>query len=266
MESANVLIIGDPHFKVTNTKETDAMVTSILQIAIERQPDFIVVLGDILDRHESIHVSPLTRAISFFSKLIEIAPVYVLIGNHDLKNNRQFLSPEHPFTALKFWNDRIIIVDTVIKRVIKGHLFVFVPYTPPGRFHEALNYCSGWEQAHCIFAHQEFKGAHMGAVISVEGDEWSLKAPQVISGHIHDYHRLQENILYIGTPIQHAFGDRPDKTISYIVFTGDKYFEERINLGVPRKFIVRLSCDEVTKYIPEPNSEINSSLVAPLVN
>lgn len=260
----SALVIGDPHFKVANVRETDAMVEAIVRVANERRPDIIIVLGDILDRHETIHVSPLTRAIKFLARLMEIANTYVLIGNHDLKNNRQFLSDEHPFVALKFWGPRMTIVDTTTLVTIKGKSFVFVPYVPPGRFVEALDHCKeacgepgNWKNATCIFGHQEFRGAQMGAITSIEGDEWLLTYPYVVTGHIHDYQEPQVNILYTGTPIQHAFGDRHDKTISFFTFHSSNEREHvRIDLGLPRKHIVRILCAEVSTYVPQPNCEL----------
>ena len=256
-EIVTALVIGDPHFKVSNIRETDAMVEAIVRKANDKQPTIIVVLGDVLDRHEVIHVSPLTRSIKFLRQLSDIAPTYVLIGNHDLKNNRQFLSDEHPFFALKLWGSNMTIVDTTTVVNIKGQTFTFVPYVPPGRFEEALNMCPGWEVSTCIFAHQEFRGVQMGAIISTEGDNWSLTGPYVISGHIHDYQEPQVNIVYTGTPIQHAFGDRHDKTISYFTYrlSGERD-HERIDLGLPRKHIIRLTCGEVSTYIPQPNCEL----------
>lgn len=255
--SVTALVIGDPHFKVSNVRDTDAMAESIILQAQTKQPDIIVVLGDTLDRHETIHVSPLTRSIKFLAQLMIIAPTFLLIGNHDLKNNRQFLSDEHPFYALKFWGPRLTVVDTTIITQIKGLSFVLVPYVPPGRFVEALDTITGWSDATCIFAHQEFKGVQMGAIISVDGDEWPLTFPYVVTGHIHDYQELQSNILYTGTPIQHAFGDRHDKTISFLTFRSPQDRDhERIDLGLPRKHIVRITCAEVSTYVPQPNYEL----------
>ena len=89
----------------------------------------------------------------------------------------------------------------------------------------------------------------MGGVISTEGDDWPLNWPKIISGHIHDYDELQCNILYPGTPIQHAFGDRDDKTISWIEWNQDERTDERINLNLPRKAIIHLTCKEAMTYI-----------------
>lgn len=251
--AVNVLVIGDPHFKVNNVRETDEMVNNIMEVSKTKEIDIIVVLGDILDRHETIHVSPLTRAIDFLQRLKEIAPVYVLIGNHDMKNNRQFLTKEHPFIALKGWTeDRMTICDEVTYREIKGKKFMFVPYLPHGRFIEGLETYEGeetWSEMDCIFAHQEFYGAQMGAIVSTEGDKWALDNPLVISGHIHDYNKLQDNILYVGTPIQHSFGDNINKTISYITFLRRGYNEERIDLKVRKKKIIRMTCEDVNTFV-----------------
>lgn len=263
------LAIGDPHFKVSNVRETEQMCAALIKLAKERQPDFIVVLGDVLDRHEAIHVVPLRSCVEFLRGLMEVAPVIVLVGNHDRPNNSDFLSPYHPFTALKGWGERMKIVETTWESSFGGLDFVFVPYVPPGRFFDALNWkpdqpsepmeegVENWKNASAIFAHQEFKGAKMGAIISEVGDPWPVNAPMVISGHIHDFQEVQPNLLYVGTPIQHAFGDTEDKTVSWFSFTkGEQPHHERIDLALPKKVIVRLTCAEVLDYTAPHNREI----------
>jgi len=222
-----ILTIGDPHFKVSNIPESKAMTKNLVQMAREMKPDIIICLGDILDRHETIHVTPLTLSIQFLEDLEDIAPLYVIIGNHDRPNNSDFMSDQHPFNALKQWKNTTVI-DTVKKTRFKDKYdFIFVPYVYPGRFIEAISHLQGndseldpltYESCHALFAHQEFFGAKMGAIISQQGDKWPHNYPLVISGHIHEYDRLQHNIIYTGTPMQHAFGDHNNKTISEYVF------------------------------------------------
>lgn len=256
MQKTKIFVIGDPHFKINNVSETDAMAESCISNIIKCDPDFIVVLGDVLDRHESIHVSPQTRAVKFLEDLSNIKPVYLLIGNHDLKNNRQFLSEEHPFTALKLWGERMTVVDKTVIRKINGMIFTFVPYVPPGRFIEALDTCEGWKESKCIFCHQEFKGAKLGATFSIEGDEWPNEYPYVVSGHIHNYQELQNNILYTGTPIQHTYGDFEDKTVSCITFFDSERVHERIKLDVRKKKILRITTDEIAHCILPENYDL----------
>ena len=299
----NILVIGDPHFKVSGVPEHDKMCKSIIEHIKNKKIDLIVILGDILDRHETIHISPFTRSIKFLGELIKIAPIYALIGNHDLKNNKQFLSDEHGFTSFKLLHElytenidkiikdisntissdenldimkeiaekinksnRITFVDKVISININNQKFIFMPYVPAGRFQEALDTLDppikSFDDVSCIFAHQEFKGAQMGAITSTDGDIWSVNNPYIISGHIHNYHNLQENILYIGTPIQHSYGDNPNKTISYFNFKSSTVrTEERISLGLPRKSTIKITCEQVNKYIPPLNSIIKITIV-----
>jgi hypothetical protein len=270
------LVIGDPHFKTSNVKEMEGVTKSVLEIARARVPDFIVIMGDNLDRHELIHVTPLTMATKFIIDLSQLAPTYVLIGNHDLKNNSQFLSGEHGFTAFKYLkNKTITIVDSPIDRIFGDHRFVFVPYVPPGRFQEALTKVPEWQKARVIFAHQEFRGCRMGetkSIISTNGDLWEPQFPQVISGHIHDYQTIQNNILYLGTPVQHSFSDDREKTISWFTFlpalasshessssyesSPKVYEEERIDLGLPKKYVDRIRASEIEAYLPRDHCEL----------
>jgi DNA repair exonuclease SbcCD nuclease subunit len=244
---AKAFVIGDPHFKVSNCQDTELMCQQILFHVRQLNVDFIVCLGDILDRHEIIHVKPLESATKFLFDLSQVAPLYAIIGNHDRPNNSNFLTTEHPFNALKMWNNTHII-DITTEAIIKNQRFIFVPYVPPQRFMEALEYVKDpLNGTTCIFAHQEFKGAKMGPIASIAGDEWNIDYPMVISGHIHDFDELQKNILYVGTPIQHSFGDKDDKCCIMATF-GETIKYDKIRLDMPRKRIIHLTCKELVDY------------------
>lgn len=251
MTSLTALVIGDPHIKITDLQASIEMTEAITRVAQEKKPDFIVCLGDTLDRHETIHTEPLTVATKWFMQLCQIAPVYLLIGNHDRVNNSDFLTDRHPFVGLKQWDyHRMTVVDTTTSAVIGDKRFFFVPYVPPGRFQEALDAIEwlpgGWTAG---FSHQEFYGIKMGPIFSDKGDHWPLNYPLLINGHIHDRHLPQANIISIGTPRQHAFGEDPDKTISLFTFlSDDNYSEERISLNLPKKIVMRLSIAQFHQY------------------
>ena len=268
MRILQALVIGDPHFKVKNSLECDEFIENLLILCRDRKPDIIICLGDILDRHETIHVEPLTKANYFLRELSLIARLYVIIGNHDRPNNSDFLSPKHPFSALHRW-ENTQVVDRTFEDTINGYRLLFVPYVPPGRFMEAIETLDTFESIDdydCVFAHQEFYGAKMGAIQSQVGDPWGNSYPLCVSGHIHDYDVLQHNMIYTGTPMQHAFGDREDKTISIFTFypeggvdkytTGVKqtsWTQERVDLGLIKRQIVYLRSHEVLGWEPPEN-------------
>ncbi len=253
------LVIGDPHFKVTEMIASCEMGDAIVNIAKQHNPDFIVCLGDTLDRHETIHSNPLTAATKWLAQLTDIAKVYLLIGNHDRPNNSDFLSDEHPFVGLKWWpEEKIRVVDKVVIDVIHDMPFFFVPYVPPGRFEEALKthpdwHPDGYQGKKWIagFTHQEFYGIQMApSIFSEKGDRWPIDYPLLINGHIHDRTEPQHNIISIGTPRQHDFDESFDKNLSLFTFGPDIYLEKMIPVPLPKKIIQHLSVHDFLTWEP----------------
>ncbi len=255
------LVIGDPHFKVDNTIETDLFVSSVTRLATERQPDIIVCLGDVLHTHERLHTLPLNKAYNFIDGMRKIAKTYVLVGNHDLINNRQFLSKNHWMRGMVEW-ENICIVEEPCQVEIQGEKIVFVPYVEPGRFVEALDTMGeDWSNASCIFAHQEFAGCKMGAITSIEGDNWALTNPHVVSGHIHSRQIIQDNIYYPGSAMQHAFGESEKNIIAVLTIKNKEYVREEVDLGLPRKKIVYMGVDDIDNYVlPDTDDQIKVTL------
>lgn len=216
-----ILFIGDPHIRPDNLPEIDQLERAVDAILTDKNIDLIVIGGDILHTHERLHTLAMNRAIDFIKHFAASHPVYCLVGNHDLINNQQFLSKNHWMTHIGN-HVNLTIVEESLRIEKDGNVLVMVPYVWPGRFIEAMETCGvDWKDANVIFAHQEFKGCKMGAIVSEIGDEWSLDSPLVVSGHIHDNQRPQANIYYPGTPIQHSFGDT-GKNVVVIVDTATK--------------------------------------------
>jgi len=244
----NVLAIGDVHIKVNNLPEAEEMISRLTRLAKDRNPDLIVCLGDVLDRHATIHVQCLMLAERMVAELSQIAPFFLIVGNHDRPNNSDFLTDRHAFNAMKKWPN-VHIIDKTFVYHYKDLKFVMVPYVPPGRFNEALETVENCLQdCAAVFAHQEIYGAKMGAIVSQCGDKWELDRPILISGHIHNRDTLQPNMIYTGSVIQHSFGDNGNKTVSMFSFTPGKWEEETISLGMKKKVIVYITPDQVLDY------------------
>ena len=125
-----VLFIGDQHFKTTNIPEVELFIEKITELAENKKPDLIILGGDLLDCHERLHTVPLNKAYELINNMRRISKTYVLVGNHDIINNQQFLTENHWLNSMKEW-ENTIIVDKVMTEVINESLFVFVPYVPP---------------------------------------------------------------------------------------------------------------------------------------
>lgn len=240
-----VLCVGDIHIKPTNLPLIDGLEVQLVDAIRREAVQCVVLLGDILDTFERIHTQALNRAYRLIDTLRNEAHVMVLVGNHDLINNQQFLTDQHWMNAMKDWSN-VTIVDRVVTRRVADLELTFVPYVPVQRFAEALDTALStdkWQQVDYIFAHQEFQGCKMGAIQSVHGDPWPLDAPMVISGHIHDYQRPQDNVLYIGASVQNNFGDQTDPRLLCIQGPHRQWTE--IPVLLPKKKTVYTTLDEV---------------------
>ena len=247
----SILIIGDPHFKCGNSEDTNILHEHSVRLARKYHVDFIVVLGDVFHQHETVNIGPMDRVVSWFADLAEVAPTYVLVGNHDRRNNRVFLTTEHSMRGISGAN--ITIIHDTLRVERDGKNYVFVPYVPPGRFMEALNRVP-WEDSTIIFAHQEFKGGEYNGIISAEGDEWDSTAPYIVTGHLHNYHKVGSNILYTGTPFQENFGELPNKAL--VLFDTETMKFKRLKIPCIPKIQVTIKSKHIMTYEPPENFKL----------
>lgn len=165
-------------------------------------------------------------------------------------NNQQFLTTNHWMNSMKKW-ENVTIVDTAIVKKINNFEFIFCPYVPNGRFIEAMDTLeTDWKKCNCIFAHQEFYGCKMGAILSVDGDKWPVDYPNIVSGHIHSKQTPQKNIYYCGSSLQIAFGETETNTIPILTFSKKclNYKLDEIDLKMPRKKTVYLDVEKIEDY------------------
>ncbi len=241
----NILFIGDVHVKFNNLKDLDILNKKLETEFNHDDISFIVLAGDILDTHEKIYTQLMNKAYSLILNMRKIAPVYILVGNHDYINNQQFLTENHWMNGMKEWNNVNVIDYPLRIEQPNGSSFIFVPYVPVGRFTEALNKITDWEKSTCIFGHQEIKNCKMGCITSWEGDEWKEEWPMLISGHIHEQQKVSTNVLYPGSVLNHSFGS-DNQGISKFVFDKSSLVNEyRINLNLEKKSIIYKKINQV---------------------
>lgn len=240
-----VLVIGDLHFKSSDIERTIIMCKDVLEKTIKAEPDIIVLLGDIYHDFEQIKQSANRRIVDFLASLKDIAPIWIIVGNHDRPNNTEFCTRNHSLAAFEQW-ENVTIVDTTKRAKIHGFRFTFVPYVYPGRFEEALNLVKNWEKSDAIFAHQAIKGCKMAYNYDDDYiDEWDDSLPNLFCGHDHEYQKVAHNIHYPGNVMQLNYGDSTDKSISLITFEkGKKWSEERLYTDIPCKIKLVVDVEE----------------------
>lgn len=251
------LVVGDPHCRLQFLEDFRLMAERTVIMAGKHKPDRVVILGDILHEHALIRTGAYNAAVKFISDLRESCQdthVYLLIGNHDYVNASQYLTTEHPWNALKEWPG-----VTIVDRPVQVGECVYMPYVPNGRMQEALDaHTPEWRAAKVVFAHQEIRGVTVGVEASQNGDPWLPEYPLLISGHIHERQKLGDNVLYVGTPMQHTFADSPNKTISLF---DDSWNETRIDLALRKRITIQTTPSEFASVVIPENAHVRLEII-----
>jgi len=201
----SILAVGDLHFKSGNALTLNIVTNEVLEIIskMRNELDCVVILGDILDRHEKVDLLCLTRASRFLidcrKAMKRESILVIIIGNHDRPHNSTINTDEHPFNLAKLWDNTIVCDDggksfTTSNSKIRCMGF---PYVPPGRFFELFGDSIKEFKPSIIFAHQEFKGSFPYSECT---EEYPDDGALCISGHIHTLNRVSEKLIYTGTP------------------------------------------------------------------
>ncbi len=248
------LVVGDIHIKTSNIDHISKLTDFLVALANSRNPDIIILLGDILDYHEKVIIPCLNKAYELVQRL-STRPVYILVGNHDYISNTQFLSDNHWMNAMKVWPN-VKIVD----KVLVEHGVTFCPYVFPGRLSEALDTVSGSTQTRILFCHQEFRGCDMGVVRSEVGDDALGFTPYIISGHIHDNQRLGDKMYYVGAPLQHSFSESEKRVVALVDL--ESIHVEEIPVGIGLKRTITVSVDSAGDLVvPDGSSDVRVTIV-----
>lgn len=274
-----IVTIGDLHFKKDTPTLTDLVIAKITHEITRLRPDLVVFLGDILDNHEKIDLKTQNKAIKFIrhissmkSVVGEPIDVILVIGNHERPDATTFLTEDSAFYCLKgipniHVVDRVISLTWKTEGVDEGMRFVFVPFVPNGKFHEALDtldekVMDEKHRPYTIFCHQEFRGAQIGRYKSKEGDEWPESNPLIISGHIHTLQQVQPNLIYAGTPYQLSYSDDSEKGIILAEYVhGQTPSVKFLKLDIRKKRVIKLKPSEVDAFIPPDNCDVQVDIV-----
>ena len=267
------LVIGDIHFKTTNSLQTDILHKEVIKTILEKNPDFIILLGDLNDRHEKIDLAPFNRVERFLRDIHNTGKeLFCLIGNHDLSGPKEYLTDIHAFNSFKMWKNTYIIDKCeLFEREINGEIIKFIcaPYVPNNMFLKSLKDCNLTDEivksSDIIFCHSEFSGSKINKLSKSICDIYPSDFPLNIAGHLHDEERVSNNLFYIGTPFQHSFSEKPNKGINIITIKDKKINIEKVKLTIPKKIMLTINYKDLYLIkLPEDNSEIKVKIIGPI--
>jgi DNA repair exonuclease SbcCD nuclease subunit len=192
----------------------------------------IIIPGDIFHNRSEISVRTIHTAKRFFDYFKDFN-IIISAGNHD-----SFLKEKAEINSICIFDgwSNITIVDKQphVIETSNGTTISLVPWGTPVESIPHTDIC---------FGHFEINTFYMNTYRACEKGEDSTnllsKSPFIISGHFHKKdHRTYKKgqILYLGSPYQHNFGDYGDDRGYYIINLDTKTFNYYSNTFSP-KFI-----------------------------
>ena len=175
------------------------------EVSTGRTP-IVVVAGDYFENRNNINIDVLNRGITTIQKIVEVCPVYMMIGNHDIykKDNLDVNS----LVVFEHIKGVTVVKDKLVLRVKSDKTFQLVSWIGDMKKVNKL-IAKSKENYDYIVLHTEINGMSYdngrlitnGLNLSSFGDEC-----RVLSGHIH---KRQEgkNALYFGSPYHYRIDD-----------------------------------------------------------
>lgn len=258
----SVLVIGDLHYRKNNKMTTDIVERDILNIITQRNPMFIVILGDTFNDHNKLWLPCYMRVCKFFDAIASLGKhIFLLIGNHDREDNKVYMTDEHFFYGHKY-NTNITVIDRnfvyELQRSNDRPLRIcFVPYVPPNKLNDSfIDSNIDPTTIDIFFGHVDIHNSKTEKLAKASWPEWPSNYGLMISGHVHDKEIVSNNFIYVGTPYQSNFGECQSKGVYLMDIFAQNFPMERIPLSVPVKKKVTVHYTQLETLILEPNVEI----------
>jgi DNA repair exonuclease SbcCD nuclease subunit len=200
----------------------------------EHEVDAVFFLGDMFHSRTKVDVDVFGATWNAWRDIAaEVKHLYILIGNHDQYNKVGSVHSLEPF------RDFATVIDQPMIERVEGVLFAAHPFTTNmkqwHRFVEMLP-----SNLDLFLFHQGICEAATGAFnISIKAevsysDMPLAKAQWCLGGHYHKPQAIGEEkrVLYIGSPLQHGFGERTEKK-SVVLFDSGENLLHRIFTVAP---------------------------------
>jgi DNA repair exonuclease SbcCD nuclease subunit len=192
-----ILRVGDPHAKIGNLQEMEALVGFIIEVAGAETVDRIEILGDLFHTHAVLRLEVIDFWTKALTNLAKVCETVVIEGNHDQSGD--YSSDFSSLSVFSLMNiPNLIIVD----KPIQLGVFAYVPYThdPSIFISRAIRLADNGSKV--LVCHQTIQGSkYESGIYAPDGiptEQWADRFVAVISGHIHSEQEFG-NIVYPGT-------------------------------------------------------------------
>jgi DNA repair exonuclease SbcCD nuclease subunit len=223
----------------------------------------IVIPGDVFHNRSEISVKTLDVCKQFFDYFKDFELI-ISVGNHDVfKKNA---SDIHSLKLLSEWkNITIIDLKPEVYKTLKNKTVSFIPWATDIENFPVTDIC---------FGHLDIQSFYMNGLKlcdhGFESKNLFEKSKYIISGHFHkkEFREYTDgNILYVGSPFQHNFGDVGDERGIYIFDFENNNFEFIQNTESPTHKKIKISDILDKKIKPEDiKKDVPNNLICLIID
>ena len=209
----------------------------IVEKCVQRSVDALVIAGDLFHSRKAIDISVLE---SVYRRIEAIEfPVYIVMGNHDIAESSDKRASIRIFSKVA----NVITKARIIK--IAGVPVGIIPWTDSAsKVAKAVDEFNK-NGVQYVIGHLALRSGVVGTHdFIMEGNiEPSVfrKFKWTALGHYHKPQELKHNIYYVGSPLQHTWGDSGDEK-GFMIFGGAQ--PEFVPLPDTPKFIKVVSSED----------------------
>lgn len=261
--------LTDTHLKESNSHENIDIFNSAISLCKKYKLNTIYHLGDVFNSRKSQTLQVLIDFKMILDNLESEGIVLNLIpGNHDktdYSSEESFLDPFSTHPAL-------VLISRGYSFDLDNDITLhFAPFFSDEIYRYNLEYCKNEaliDRKNYLFTHIGFEGARMNSGLIVDGIKpYEVKTfDKVFVGHYHDKQQVGENIHYIGSSLQHNFGETPDKGVTVIYDDGsfetvENDIKKYLKLEVDIDKLTPNEIDEILKVNTQSHDQLRVILV-----
>lgn len=230
--------------------------------------DIVIQLGDLFNNRNIIPIDTLNLAQKIIYDISNIAPMHIIVGNHDLwnKSSREI----NTINLFQYMKNVYTYSDTTEIKV-GDYNICFMPYIQDKQ--QQIEMIKSFNHCDYLFCHSDLAGArmHLTSIANRNYDKIDVskfsKFKHVYSGHIH-IHQKNKNFTFVGSAFEMDRNDLGNQKGIYVLDlekNKDVYIENNIS---PRFELITIYCEDDLSKLDTINKEnfvdlhVSSSLVS----
>lgn len=241
---------GGRNSRLQNTLD---VLKEIADYCVAEQIDYVFCLGDVFHSRVKIDVDVYQATWLAFKKISEVVEqMFILVGNHDTYTRDGSRHSLEAFRAFATVIDRPVVEkvtkwlpDGRFSYVVDGGSFTFAAHPFTTDIERWKEFTHIMPKVDFFLFHQGVCEATVGAFdISVKAEvsyhDFPLDRAQLcLGGHYHKHQWLggQGRVAFVGSPLQHNFGERADGIKGWMVIDTTEGEDVQVESTAPRFFL-----------------------------